>query len=201
MMVRMLARLRKQLQRLHRTATNTAQGFTLVELMVVASLSVMLMLTVTSVFLTFFISDARTEVIGEITDEGDYALSQMEFLLRNAVSLEENAGGNICQPGMSEIRVRSFDNGITILRAATDSDGERYIASNGARLTSPAVTLTDPSQLARGANPVFICRRSTDGTTTFIDIEFTLQRDAVDFQEGSAVSRESFETGVTMRSR
>ncbi len=176
-------------------------GFTLIELLVVTSLTVMLMLTATSVFLTFFISEAQTEVIGDITDEGDYAISQMEFLLRNAVELVPNVAGNVCHAGMTQLRLKSFDNEITTLGRRTDSNGDAFIASNSARLTSDNVTLSDPADIPLNGNPVFRCRQSEDKTVTSVETIFYLEKPAANFQDGSQINRERFNTTVTIRTR
>jgi Tfp pilus assembly protein FimT len=177
-------------------------GFTLVELLVVTSLSVLLMLTATSVFITFMMSDARTQSIGQITEEGDYAMSQMEFLFRNAVEIEPNVAGRVCAVNMGQMRLRSFDNGVTTLGRSFSAEGtNRYVASNGARLTSEAVQLTDPAEISLPHNPTFSCRSSSDGRIMHITVEMVLEQPSVDFQDGSAINRESFTTGVTVRNR
>lgn len=59
-------------------------GFTLLELLVATSLTVILLLAVSSVFMTFLLADARTNLRRQIQSEGAEMISRMEFLLRNS---------------------------------------------------------------------------------------------------------------------
>src|SRR3989339_275480 len=87
-------------------------GFTFVELLVVITLMVMLMLTAASMFFTTLIGTGKTNSNFQVKEEGDYAISQMEFLLRNAVAVDSAT----CAPGGSEITFTNYDNGLTTLQ-------------------------------------------------------------------------------------
>jgi len=63
-----------------------SRGFTLIELLVVTGISALLLLTVTSMFATFLMSNVRTNLRRQVQTEGNGAMERIEFLIRNATS-------------------------------------------------------------------------------------------------------------------
>ncbi len=161
-------------------------GFTLIELMIVTSLMVILILTVSSMFMTFLISNARTNTKNTLKVEGSYALSQMEYLLRNSFEITENASAQICQIGMDSIAFESIHGGITELALDT---AEAKIASNSAFLTSSAVA---------ASGLVFDCHENADGSR-YVDITFQLDKTAPTINETNTPSTEQFKATVVLR--
>ena len=113
-------------------------GFTLIELLITTSLTVLLLLAISSLFMTFLIGNSKTNTKKTVKEEGFYALSQMEFLIRNSQYID-----GPCMPEMTSIVIVSKDGGSTTLTALPDADDDNKIkiASNSAFLTSGAVTL------------------------------------------------------------
>lgn len=171
-------------------------GFTIVESLVVISLTVLLMLTATSLFMAMLIGNTKSTVTQKVKGEGEYAISQIEFLLRNAVSLEPNLAGETCAQGtvMESISFKSLDNGITTLQKEVDSsDGKAKIASNsGVYLTSGNTTLLNPGL-------TFVCRQSPDGTKTYVTASFTLQKGTPGVDRPRDIVEQTFTTGVSLR--
>lgn len=155
-------------------------GFTLVELLITTSLTVLLMLTITTMFMTFLIGNSKTNIRQTVKEEGLHALSQMEFIIRNARNYD--ASFQACTTNRSTIRVVGLDGGLTIY---SNTGGK--IASNSARLTSDAVTLS-------GLN--FDC--SGDTGNRQVKITFTLTKAAPTLGADSDIV-ESFESIVNMR--
>jgi prepilin-type N-terminal cleavage/methylation domain-containing protein len=162
-------------------------GFTLIELLIVTSLMVFLVLTVTAMFMTFLISNAKTNTRNTLKVAGTQALSQIEFLLRNSFQLVPNANSQVCQSVMNNIRFESIDGGTTTisLDAATNK-----IASNSAFLTSDAVRATTLN---------FDCTETSNGTQ-YVTIYFELEKvsPAINNSGGTA-TREEFSTTVNLR--
>lgn len=171
-----------------------AAGFTLIEMLVVISLVVMLVLVATGVFLTSLISNTKTVISQTIKEEGDYAISQIEFLLRNAIKLEENSLSVTCGPAMDEIVFRSVDNGLTTLFLEEDpSDNHQKIASNsGVYLTSSNVDII--------AGPTFDCSQTPDLGRTHINISFTLRKGEEGVDDPRDIIQETFSTAINLRS-
>jgi prepilin-type N-terminal cleavage/methylation domain-containing protein len=156
--------------------SNQTAGFTLIELLVATTLIVMLMLTISSIFMTLLMGNARTNMRKAIKAEGAYALNQMEFMLRNSVSLEVDD----CQANSNQITFRSHDT----LPTTFSSDLSR-IASNSSYLTSPAVSAT---------SLIFDCSQQ-DGRKQ-VKISFTLSKAG---ESGTSNIAEDFSAFVTLR--
>lgn len=190
---------------LHRPA-KFSQGFTLIELLIVVSLSVIIMLAASSLFMTLLIGNTKTSTTKLIKDEGDYALSQMEFLIRNATNLESitddlntsngcttTVGAPVvrtCDATMCALGLESYDGGTTIL-GRVDDNGVAKIASNSGYLTSDAVTLI--------SGPVFSCSESPDGVSRYIGITFTLRKGTPGVDQPRDIVQQVFSTGVQIR--
>lgn len=176
-------------------------GFTLVELLMVTALSVMIMLTATAMFMTFLIGNTKTSTAKLVKAEGDFALNQMAFLIRNAIELEPTTDtvtppGNViktCESGMGTLALKSLDGETTILTRATDpSDNRPKIASNSSYLTSGAITLT--------SGPTFNCTRGSDYTSQYVTITFTLRKGTPGVDQPRDIVEQTFTTGVQIRS-
>lgn len=169
-------------------------GFTLVELLVVVTLSIMLMLAASAMFFMFLIGNTKTVAIQRVKSEGEFALSQMEFLLRNAVELVDNSNGDTCTQNMTDIVLVSIDNGVTTLFAEEDpTDGLMKIASNsGTYMTSAAVELTN--------GPEFDCVQGADGVSQYVTIQFSLRRGTPGIDQPRDIVEKTFTTGVNVRS-
>ncbi len=168
-------------------------GFTMVELLIVVTLSVMLMLGATALFMTFLIGNTRTNADQTVKAEGEYALSQIEFLLRNSVELISNSYGQECEASMQEIAFLSYDGGVTYLFGEEDEDGFTKIASNsGVYLTSSDVDIT--------SGPIFNCEASDDGLIQYVDINFTLRKGTPGVNQANEIVEQTFSTGVNVRS-
>jgi prepilin-type N-terminal cleavage/methylation domain-containing protein len=162
---------------MHKTLPTNKAGFTLIELLIVTTLMVMIMLTVSSLFMTFLLGNARTNVRKQLKSEGAYALNQMEFMLRNAIYIEDGyCEGNPA----NEIRFFSKDSFDT--RFHLDSTAGNRIASNSSFLTSAAVSATELT---------FNCVQENDNKS--VRINFTIAK-----TEGSTLE-EKFGTLVNLR--
>jgi competence protein ComGC len=155
-------------------------GFTLVEVLVTTSLTVMIMLTITSMFMTFLVSNSKTNIKKVVKEEGLHAMNQIEFILKNAYYLDET--NYACDIDMPALEVVSLDGGITNF-----SNQGGKIASNSASLTSDEVVLS---------NFNFDCTGTVGNRS--IKIYFELQKDAPTLSENESVS-ESFESTVNIR--
>lgn len=173
---------------------NHQLGFTMIEMLVVISLVVMLLLVSTSIFLTSLIGNTKTVITQDLKEEGEYAIGTIEFLLRNAVALEENSLGQTCTGGMTEITFKSIDNGVTTLFLEEDpADNIQKIASNsGVYLTSAGVNVI--------AGPTFDCNQTSDLNRTFVKISFTLRKGDPGVDDARNIVEETFSTGVNLRS-
>lgn len=169
-------------------------GFTLIELLIVVSLSVMLMLSASSLFMTFLLGNTKVTRMQTIKHEGEYVMSQMEFLLRNAVQLVANDEGQICERDMESIAFISIDSGETLLNKTVDpSDTKEKIASNSAKfLTSGDVDIIN--------GPYFDCTESEDKLTQYVGLRFTLRKGTPTLDVERDILEQEFISGVGLRS-
>jgi type II secretory pathway pseudopilin PulG len=167
-------------------------GFTLIELIIIVSLTIILMLTASALFMTFLISGAKINSTQTVKQEGQYALSQMEFLLRNAVEILPNTLGDECEADMTEIKLKSFDGGETTLLIEDDGGVNKIASNSGVYLTSEAVEIADDLN--------FTCTQSNDESHPHINISFTLRKGTPGVDQARDIVEETFSTSTTIRS-
>ncbi len=159
----------------------TKRGFSLIELTVVIGLISLLTLAITSALLMSVVSSNRIRTATKIKQAGNFALDQMQGLIRNARNLDtcDSAGGSIT--------VNNPDGGTTTLTQESDGNYTRVASNSGIYLTPSNLEVT---------NFTLACTPS-DSTPSLITITFDLH----DPQNLS--SRESptlhFETAVNLR--
>ncbi len=178
-------------RRHHHQPRRTQTGFTVIEVMVVVMLMVLLTLTASSVFITMLSSRARSSSYQLVRSEGAYAISQIEFLIRNAVKILPTVSNPsiTCRPTtpLNEIVLQSSDGGLTRFYKQVDNSdgGVAKIASNsGVYLTSGAVTVDD--------GPNFTCIDNPDSGSRFILVDFTLSKNGRTQKFSSTVNMRNY---------
>lgn len=168
-------------------------GFTLIEFMIVTTLGIFLMLTASSVFLTIMVGRAKTATQQRLKAEGDYAMGQIEFLLRNAVALKPTVSNPAVTCTQSsdtnEVVLQSMDGKITRITVQSNSaptpnkimsvsDGQTTI------LTSSAVNLT--------SGPNFRCIDNPSAGNRYFNIQFTLSKNNLEQTFSSSVNMRNY---------
>lgn len=172
-------------------------GFTLIEMLVAITLSVILLGAASGLFFTTLRTDSKKSYVTDIKDNGDYAMSQMEFLLRNAISLEPIGGtGARCTTGMNQILLRSIDNGLTNLFIEEGRIASESTAPDGTPVTTHYLT----SEQLSAANLSFNCQQSSPNIGTFIQINFSLTYSTASGQFYGDGGTEDFTTTINVRS-
>lgn len=173
--------------------SSSQAGFTLIEILIVVTISVMLLLTASSLFLTLLIGSTKTNSSTLIKQQGNVAMQQIDFLLRNAVDLQPNTSGQTCDPTMTEVLLKSFDGGTTRLRVLQDTDGKYKIASNSSFLTSGAVDIV--------GNALNVsCTQATDFSGRYLTVSFTLRKGTPSIDQARDIVEETFGSSVNLRS-
>ncbi len=169
-------------------------GFTLLEVVVATSITVIMMLAATSLFLATLRSNTKDTQVTSIKQEGDYALSQMEFLLRNAISVVQDPQfplSPVCQSNMDSISFKLLDGGITTLSASNGLIASKSAtAANPVYLTSPATVLT---------NLKFDCSQAGTNYGTYVTASFSLAKDENNANTPNTITQD-FRTSVSVRS-
>lgn len=108
-------------------------GFSLIELTVVIGLLSLLTLAISTIMLTSILSSNRVRNVTKVKQAGNYALDQMQGLLRNAKSVP------LCDSQNASISLTSPDGGTTLLASESDGTYTRIASGSGIYLT-PADT-------------------------------------------------------------
>jgi len=159
-------------------------GFTLIEILVVVFLLGIVVVIGSSLFFSILKGASKAEIEKEVKQNGDYAMSVMERMIRNAQKIDECASGN-------SITITSQDGNQTEFKCLFE-DGVGKIASGSGRLTGKNVTLgtSCPGSL------VFTCDLSK--TPPVVNISFDLsQKETTARPEEKAQIH--FQTTVSLR--
>lgn len=165
-------------------------GFTLIELLVVVAILATVGVVAANMFFQTLKGASKAEVEKRVKQEGDYAISIMGGMIRNAKDIEEVFPWVCDGSNRPNITIRSQDDGITLFECSGGGDNAR-IASNSARLTSTRVRVSSDCNFIK-------CTR-TGSTPPMIEIKFSLS------QVGSPTRPEeqaqvNFQTTVSLRS-
>lgn len=157
------------------------RGFSLIELTVVVGLLALLSLAISSSLLMSIVSTNRVRSITKVKQAGNFALDQIQSLIRGARTL------SACDSSLDSLTLVNQDGGSTILTTELDGSFTRIASNSGIYLT--------PSNLDI-ANFSLTCT-PTDDNPNLIKISFNL----VDPRNPSTRENPnlSFETSVNLR--
>lgn len=139
-------------------------GYSLVELLVVSALLLLLMLGVSTLFITSLTSNARISLRQSLRAEGNFAMDTMTFFIRNARQLQG------CAPNTPQLEVTTEDGLTTIFELQTTGTVSQIVATGGHEqtLTSDQYDVT---------NFVMNCDPGQPGVLPpYVTIDFTLER-------------------------
>ncbi len=108
-------------------------GFSLIELLVVITLVGIIGVITTQVFILGIRSAGKSEITKEVKQNGDYALSVIENMVRRAINIQAN-----CNQSVNELTIKNSD-GYTTTFSCTDGGS---IASNSGGFPDPTPTVT-----------------------------------------------------------
>ncbi len=110
------------------------RGFSLIELTVVVGLLGVLTLAISTILLTSIVTSNRIRTTTKVKQAGNYALGQIQSLLRNAKSV------TLCDSANSAITIVGQDGGVTLLTSESDGQNERIASGSGYYLTPENIT-------------------------------------------------------------
>lgn len=142
------------------------KGFTIIEIIVVIGILGIIAAVGTNMFFTVISGSTKSKNLTTVKQNGEYALSVMERMIRNSSDVITNTDGQICESGMTKIKIINSDKE-EIEFAFIDLGGNSYIASNSSRITSDQVKVT---------SGVFNCSSTGDFNPKTIVIDFTLDQ-------------------------
>ncbi len=146
---------------------NHQAGFTLIELLVVSTIFVLLMAASSGLFINFMVSGAKTNINQKLKQEASDALTQIEFLIRNA---ERVTSG--CSPD------GTTGNELSIQSASTSDDMITTITIVDEKITSSSNEgnyflnsgYSKPTKLS------FTCYTIPEKKSQYVSFNFTLEK-------------------------
>lgn len=186
---------------------STKNGFTLLELIVVAGIFSAITFVIAQVFFTTIRSNKKTETYRDIKQNGDQALDTMVRLLQNAIVVSASSCPDRSEaPAVLDSLTLTHADGTSTTLSCDAMDGYARIASSSAGkriyLTNENVSLYDAVASARDCTNhalAFFCTSDGD-TPSVIRISYTLvqkQESASSYEQAQA----SFETTVALRNK
>ena len=155
-------------------------GFSLIELTVVIGLLSLLVLTITSTMLMSMVSSNRIRTATKIKQAGNYALGEIQFLLRNSKSI------TTCDSSSATISFIGQDGGSTEILLESD----RLASNSGVYLTPDSATVS---------NYVLSCSPS-DTEPSVVKVSFDL-KSSVSTTRASENPLLHFETSISLRNQ
>lgn len=172
-------------------------GFTLLEIIVVIALLGIVGVMAVDIFFTSLRGGTKAETLKEIKQNGDFAISVMERMIRNAQEVTSTCDGS----SMPSITIRNPDYYETTFECVWDLIEEvAYIASSSAAITSKNITLVrpgTPSPDCTSADLTFTCSQTASKPET-VSISFTLYQKGVTSRPEERASV-TFETTISLR--
>lgn len=101
-------------------------GFSLVELIVVVGLTAILAITITAISMSSLLSSSRVRNLVKVKQTGDYALTQMQQLIRNAKTIVECSDTGTTD---DYIIITGQDGGVSTIQTELIATNEYKIAS------------------------------------------------------------------------
>lgn len=175
------------LRRINRASRQA--GFTLLEFLVVTSISVVLLASVSAFFMTFIVGSTKSAFEQKAKSEGERAMERMTYLIRNSRAITSS-----CLPNQTSIEFENGDGGITILSAddgriasTSATTGKIYYLSSDFAALDPANTIT------------FNCLEG-ENKQNYVEIYFKLKRGTGASNNQETIIRE-FRSGVAVRNQ
>lgn len=159
------------------------RGYSLIELTVVVGLLAMLSVAISSVVLYSIVQSRRIRSQTKVRSAGDYALGQMQYLVRGAKEVVD------CDSTDNSLTVINQDGGETTFDEVTVGDNT-HIASNSATLLTSSDTTTQ--------NSFDINCSPTDASPNLVSISFDLY-DSTGDQTSPREVKIHFGTSISFR--
>jgi prepilin-type N-terminal cleavage/methylation domain-containing protein len=165
-------------------------GFTLIEILVTVSITALIMMGITSLFISFIVSAGKSRISQSVRESGTVAMQKMIEELRNAQAISlspSQCNGSTEYSSLSFIKTDANNNEVA---GNFSSQTERILFTEN----SAEYYLTSDNHILR--NLTFVCYGAE--TAKYIDISFTLASSA-DTANSPTHSQLDFKSGVSLR--
>lgn len=154
------------------------RGFTLIEMLVAVAILGTVGLVSSRIFFTALRGASKSDVIREVKQNGDYALTVMERMIRNAVDIT-----SVCPTIANSLTIKNLDGNSTTFSLA------------GGQISSNSASLTNNKVIVSGLS--FTCLRTT-GKPDVINISFSVAQTGAGAGP-EEISSLNFQTTVSLR--
>lgn len=155
-------------------------GFSLIELTVVIGLLSLLILAISSSMLMTIISSNRIRNVAKVKQAGNYALGQMQGMIRSAKTITS------CDSINNNITILNFDGGTTNFLV----EGNRIASNSGIYITPDTMT----------TNAYVLTCAPSDTDPTLVNVSFNLM-DASVTKKAHENPTLHFETSISLRNQ
>lgn len=173
-------------------------GFTLLEVLISVGIIAGLSILIAQSFFTTTRSNTKTEILKEVKQNGDFAISIMTNMIRNSIQVTSPclSSGTTA----SSLSIKNPDGGITTFGCRSDGSVTQIAsvsASATEYLTGGVITLGAPLCTDAAMSLAFTCSSQSSGGST-VKISFSLSQKGTPpalFERGQT----SFQTSITTR--
>lgn len=173
------------------------QGFSLIELITVVTITAIISMTAVSVLINTQLRGNKANSISQVRQAGEEVLEVITFELRNAKYMETNRNGTVCATDMPAIRFRSRTN--QVIEYYLDSSEDR-IASSSAGNVSATPNAYLSSDKIRISDLSFDCNREDGELGAEVQLNFTAETGEENSLANEFYYRQEFSTRVYIRS-
>lgn len=182
----------------------TKEGFTLVEIMIVVALIATLMTIASTTFFNLMQGANKTEIIKEVKENGDYAISVLQLKIRNARDVTSTCATTVGTESNS-LSIENPDGSTSTFQCI--QNGTAYVLQE-IIIPSPSPTpqitfITNPSVTIVpdcSSVTIFTCKTGLDGKSKQVSITFSLAQANVSVGQ-SEKSTQNFSTQVSVRNK
>lgn len=166
------------------------KAFTLLELLITTSVTALLMLGISSLFVTFLATAYKSRISQNLRESGSNAINQMTDMIRNASEIISECEADqaldqiiIINPDGLDTTLKKEDNRIASISAATNS--KFYLTESS----------DNPNYIS---NLLFTCYPTPEGKK-YVEIEFTLRTGDGEASNSARSTTLDFSSGLVTR--
>lgn len=164
------------------------KAFTLLELLVTTSVTALLMLAISSLFITFLATAYKSRISQNLRESGNNAMTQMIEMIRSANEISSICDGDV---PLNYIDIINQDGLSTIIRE--EDDRIASVAADSKFYLTESVTNSDYL-----SNLLFTCYPTPEGKK-YIEINFTLRAGEGEASNSARATTLDFSSGMATR--
>ena len=171
-------------------ASKRQHGYSMVELLTVVSVFGVLTLTSTNLFFSSIVGSSKEAAVREVKQNGDFAVVQLESLIRNAKGIASECDG---EPRQNIQLINSNDETVEISISDAGQTGAGLMLGGDELLSSKVSVVPDSMAI--------LCRLDQNSGVVTVRVEFELSRGRPEIDKAEEIYSESFVATATLRNK